>query len=317
MDCMKTHVRDYEVVQCMGEGGSGTVYVVIHPNTGAYLAMKEFANVQDGEREAAILLSLRIPGIPNCLDCFCEDGKYYLVMDYAKGRSLRECTGDKYDEKAKILMKLAGLISCLHTLSVPLVHGDLKPENVIVGDDGEVFLIDFGSAFRISNPPKAFKGSPGFAAPELREGKCTTESDVYSFGKLMLYLFCGRNPLPEYEEPKPGVLLRMGIRREHAKQIVKCLKNSPKERFHSMVEVTEKMRKKMHRAWNLSGFIIKLGAVLSFGGIWLYAEREWQKGKYLILAGCVLLVGEMLVKGYERRLSEEEFGRTFSVFLSE
>ena len=121
---MKTHVREYEIVQCMGEGGSGTVYVVIHPNTGAYLAMKEFASVQDGEREAAILLSLKIPGIPNCLDCFCEDGKYYLVMDYAKGRSLRECTEEKYDEKERILKKLAELVSCLHTLSVPLVHGD-------------------------------------------------------------------------------------------------------------------------------------------------------------------------------------------------
>ena len=180
---MTERVGKYEILDKLGEGGNGTVYAVLHPNTGTYRAVKEFKDVSAGEREAKILLSLSHPGIPGCLDCFVHDGTYYLIMDYFEGENLWEYKEEKGGgDEEKVLHSLAELVSYLHSLPVPLIHGDLKPENIIITKEGEVCLLDFGSAFYPNHPPRKIMGSPGYSAPELKFGRCGTESDVFAFG---------------------------------------------------------------------------------------------------------------------------------------
>jgi serine/threonine-protein kinase len=314
---MEKEIKGYEIVENKGRGASGSVYVVIHPNTGAYLAMKEFEDVEDGEREAAILLGLNLPGIPACHDCFEEDGKYYLVMDYLEGENLRKYRENHEDDKETILMQLAELISKLHSLPIPLIHGDLKPENIIITKEARVYLLDFGSAFFENRRPKVFMGTKGYAAPELKEGRCGTESDVYSFGKLMLYLLTGRDPLFFGEKVQEAVLLRMGMKKAHAKIAIRCLQTEPKERFHAMKETVSALKKRRRPEINLSGFAIKAGGFFAFLGLWLYGIAHYAKGRYLILAGCILLIGEMWITGNAKRVSEGEYTEEYRLFLSE
>ena len=315
---MMGRIGKYEILDKLGEGGNGTVYAVLHPNTGAYLAMKEFADAGAGEREAKILLGLSHPGIPKCHDCFIQDEKYYLLMDYFEGENLWEYKEERGGgDEERILHSLAGLISYLHSLPVPLIHGDLKPENIMITKEGEVCLLDFGSAFYPHHPPRKIMGSPGYSAPELKLGRCGTESDVYAFGKLMIYLLTGRDPLFFDEEPDAGVFLRMGMSGKYAEIATRCLCSDPLGRFHSLKEVCSAMEKKRRFKPALSGFGVHFGGICAFLGLWLYFMADWAKGKYLILAGCILLIGEMWITGSRRGVTEGEFTEEYRLFLSE
>src|SRR5579863_5473937 len=154
----------FKIVAVLGEGGMGTVYKVEQVDKPGYFrAVKELlipANTSPEERTLAIerfdkeidlLFNLKHPRIPSLILNFQERGNYYFVMEFVPGRSLEkilEDTKGPLDEQKVILwmMQVCEALSYIHSRVPPIILRDLKPGNVMVTDDDNVHLIDFGIA---------------------------------------------------------------------------------------------------------------------------------------------------------------------------
>lgn len=206
----------YELVARIGQGGMGAVYKAVDNRfNNRALAVKEMSRVgltspqiQEAEaafeRESHLLAELLHPNLPRIYDHFNEGERSYLVMDFIEGQTL-----DEYLEKSgggpvsleQVLLwgeQLCDVLGYLHNHQPPIVFRDLKPQNVMISEDGHLYLIDFGIA-RIFKPGQSHDtvalGSPGFAAPEqYGKAQSTPRSDIYSLGALLHCLLTGVDP---------------------------------------------------------------------------------------------------------------------------
>ncbi len=145
--------------------------------------------------EARVLLSLRPhPNLPLVRDDFFDGDRYLIVMDWVDGTDLDELVRLRGDPGLTAsaalgyLEQAAAALDHLHMHEPPIVHGDVKPANLIVDASGRVVLVDFG----LSSTPAG--GTLGFAAPEVPTGARTIASDVYSLAATAVYLLTGRTP---------------------------------------------------------------------------------------------------------------------------
>ena len=167
------------------------------------------------EREAEVLKSLDHPAIPKYLDYFeveTELGKgFTLVQTYIEARSLQDWiqsgrTFNEEDLKA-IAKELLGILDYLHNRQPPVVHRDIKPGNVLLGDrsghsPGQVYLIDFGSVqTAVPGGTRTVVGTYGYMPLEQFGGLSTPTSDLYALGATLIYLATGQHPdqLPQRE----------------------------------------------------------------------------------------------------------------------
>ncbi|HNV75735.1 MAG TPA: serine/threonine-protein kinase [Gemmatimonadaceae bacterium] len=156
------------------------------------------------EREARALLELDHPRIPRLHAFFEEDGRFFLVQDYVEGESLESVLLRRMElpekEARSLTVQLLQILEYLHSRTPPVVHRDIKPDNLIIGVDGQVYLIDFGAvreAISMGSLPdehRTFVGTIGFAAPEHLAGRAVPPSDLYSVGATALYLVTGQPP---------------------------------------------------------------------------------------------------------------------------
>ncbi|UUZ83440.1 serine/threonine protein kinase [Paenibacillus sp. P26] len=192
--------------------------------------------------EAETMSRLSHPNLPDIIDYVPPgaDGFSYLVMDYIEGETLQErferqgqrMTGEQVAEWA---LQLCGLLDYLHSLQPePVIHRDLKPVNLMVGPDGRLRLIDFGTA-------RSFKaglhgdtvsiGTIGFAAPEQFAGRQSdTRTDLYGLGALMYYLLSGG------EHYRPSANSRPAPPEGLGEIVLRLLRENPDERFQSARE---------------------------------------------------------------------------------
>lgn len=156
--------------------------------------------LQQFNREAAILASLSHPLIVTVRDHFVEDGRSYIVMDCIHGTNLRHHvrTLERVDKRivVSIARQLLEVLSYLHSLSPPVIHRDLTPDNIMrVGEKDEIRVIDFGAAnIYTSEGTGTLIGKQGYMAPEQFKGKASPGSDVYAFGSTLLFLLTGEDP---------------------------------------------------------------------------------------------------------------------------
>ncbi|XP_061358788.1 probable L-type lectin-domain containing receptor kinase S.5 [Gastrolobium bilobum] len=189
----------------LGRGGFGGVYKGIILDTGKTIAVKKIsANSKQGEKEflaeICTIGRLRHKNLVQ-LQGWCNEGKnLLLVYDYMQNGSLDHFIGkDVLDWKTrhKILTGLASALLYLHEeCGNPVVHRDVKPNNVMLDSDFNAHLGDFGLARLLKNEDSVttnFAGTPGYLAPEIGfTGKASPESDVYSFGMVVLEVICGK-----------------------------------------------------------------------------------------------------------------------------
>ena len=143
----------YRILRKLGEGGCGRTYLVRDRKLGKLWAMKEL-KPEDGrergwEEEFRILRELDSPCFPRLVECFREEGKQYLVMDWVRGLTLEKKLIQNgpldWKEAADCALQLCGALEKLHGGIPAVLHLDLKPSNIILTQDGPR-LIDFGSA---------------------------------------------------------------------------------------------------------------------------------------------------------------------------
>jgi serine/threonine protein kinase len=197
----------YELVEPLGHGGMGSVYVARDRALDRLVALKvvgTFAMSPDAidrlVREAKVLARLEHPGIVPVHDVGAlPDGRAFYTMKLVRGRRLDEHVTDQTTaaERLRILERLCDAVSFAHANGV--IHRDLKPENVMVGPFGEVLVMDWGVAklMDTSGGESTVVGTPGYMAPEQARGEPAGErSDIYAVGAIMRLLIGSEPPKP-------------------------------------------------------------------------------------------------------------------------
>lgn len=169
----------YEIYEQIGEGGGGTVYRALHKRLQKTVVLKKiignYTSIQDCRTEVDILKNLRNSYLPQVLDFIESPEGIYTVMDFIPGKSLKQMMdeGHKFKEKEvlKYTRQLCEALDYLHSQNPPIIHGDIKPANIMVTPEGNVCLIDFNiSGFLEGKGARAFGYTPGFSSPEQVEG---------------------------------------------------------------------------------------------------------------------------------------------------
>ena len=232
----------YILLEKIGRGGGGSVYKARDVRLGKQWAVKLLGTGKAGE--AAVLKSLDHPMIPRVVDYLEEEGNLWLVMDYIPGKNLRELHRTGGISRRLLLewaLDLCQVLSYLHSLTPPCVHGDLKPENLVVSQDEKLFLVDFGAG--AGRRGGICEGTPGFAPPEQEMGVVTCQCDIYAFGRTW-ELLLGRSAGSDWK-----------------KVIEKCCRQSPKKRYQEMGEVERRLRKMKRRRERGRFFVLLAGAL--------------------------------------------------------
>ena len=152
-------------------------------------------------REAEFLTRLKHERIAAVLDHFVEDGRNYLMLEYISGQDLRQYIGQngpQSEERVLIWGKeIADILQYLHEQIPPIIHRDLTPDNLMLGRDGTISLIDFGAANELlSQSTGTLVGKQAYMAPEQLRGKATRQSDLYGLGATLYFLLTACDPVP-------------------------------------------------------------------------------------------------------------------------
>lgn len=199
----------YDIIGTIGEGGMSKVYVAHDVILDRDVAIKvlnyDFANEEElkrrFQREALSATSLTHANIVNIFDVGEEDELHYLVMEYVKGLTLKRFileNGPLEPEKAiPIMLQLVSAISNAHHNGI--IHRDVKPQNILMDEDGDVKITDFGIAMALTatshTKTNSVLGTVHYLSPEqARGGMATKKSDIYSLGIVFYELLTGKLP---------------------------------------------------------------------------------------------------------------------------
>ena len=201
--------KRYRIVEILGQGGMGSVYRAVDENLGVDVAVKENLFTTDEyarqfRLEAVILASLRHPNLPRVSDHFAVgDQGQYLIMDFIEGEDLRqrmERMGTVTEDDAVMVgAAMCDALSYLHTRKPSILHRDIKPGNVKITSDGNIYLVDFGLAKLVQGTQATTTGAramtPGYSPPE-QYGTARTDprTDVYSLGATLYAALTGMIP---------------------------------------------------------------------------------------------------------------------------
>lgn len=205
----------YLVVHMIGKGGMGEVYLAVDQRLGSAVALKRTSFADDQslaaafEREAKILARLRHPVLPKVSDHFAENGEQYLVMEHISGDDLSkrlETAGKPFPVSWVMFWadQLLDALSYLHSHEPPIIHRDIKPQNLKLTDENHIILLDFGLSKDTAN--QAMPSAPGtsgsvvgytphFAPMEQIRGTGTNaRSDIYSLSATLYQLMTNTVP---------------------------------------------------------------------------------------------------------------------------
>lgn len=207
-------IGDYELIERIGHGATGRVWRAVHSTTGNVVAVKELrSEFADDDvarsrflQEGRLLQANRLPGAVLVLDVIDDEDAAAIVMDLIEGVTLRQVVIDESPldvrRAVRMTMTLSGSLAAAHNAG--LVHGDVKPENVLVVDQGmateSTVLTDFGLARVVrgsasANTRSQIMGTPHYAAPEIHRGQERGRpADVYALGVILYELVAGRRP---------------------------------------------------------------------------------------------------------------------------
>ena len=196
----------YTIIRQIGAGGQGRAYLATKSNENSeqIVVLKEYilptqidasaSTAQEMHKsEAAILAKLKHPGVVKLLDCFEEDHRGYLVLEFVEGTPIHDLVSDRgafaEAEAREIAISLCQVMGYMHSFSPAIIHGDLTPENLILKKDGTVCVIDFTVAHFYSKERKSkVCGKEGYVAPEQYAGYDSPQSDIYSIGCTLYFM---------------------------------------------------------------------------------------------------------------------------------
>lgn len=186
----------YQYISNIGRGSFSYVFRVWDAVHNCFWACKVNENCESGAREARLLQELKHPLFPKYRESRVNGEVHYLFMEDIPGRNIRELLRARghfsQRQAVSVAFSLAQGLLYLHERSEPIVFRDIKPENVVLRQDGRVKLVDVGCACR-KGEQESIAGSRGYSAPEQFDSgeSIGEESDVYALGKLLFYMLTG------------------------------------------------------------------------------------------------------------------------------
>lgn len=206
---MEQIANRYEILSLIGQGGMADVYKAKDTILNRIVAIKVLRDKlsQDAmalvrfQREASAASRLSHPNVVDIYDVGEYEGMHYIVMEFIRGRTLKELIAQRgaldVDEAIGIMKQLVSAINHAHENNI--IHRDIKPQNVLVKDDGTIKITDFGIAVANGSVQLTFNntvmGSAHYLAPETTQGKEPNEQvDIYSLGIVFYELLTGKVP---------------------------------------------------------------------------------------------------------------------------
>lgn len=203
------HNNRFRVISQISAGGLSAIYLA-RGGDARKVILKELvlhktseASVQKAkelfQRESNLLVKLHHKQIARVYDHFVENGRDYLVLEYIPGQTLRQLVdteGPRLEDKVlDWAHAISGILLYLHAQNPPIIHRDLTPENLVLGEDNLIHLIDFGAANEyVANATGTLIGKQAYIAPEQFRGKPLPVSDIYALGATMFFLLTGQDP---------------------------------------------------------------------------------------------------------------------------
>lgn len=245
----------YKILNKVGQGGMSIVYLAMNEKANKQWAIKEVRKdgVKDFEvikqslvAETDMLKRLNHPNLPSIIDVIEDEERFLIVMDYIQGNSLEkaleEYGAQPQEHVIQWAKQLCDVLGYLHTRIPPIIYRDMKPANIMLKPDGNVTLIDFGTAreFKEKNlADTTCLGTIGYAAPEQFGGMGQTDArtDIYCLGATLYHLVTGRNPCEPPYEIKPIREINPSLSGGLERIILKCTRSDPQERYQSAAEL--------------------------------------------------------------------------------
>ena len=254
----------YLIRAVLGKGGMGAVYLAIDQTLGKRVAVKEnlYSTPEYNRQfktEAQIMANISHKNLPKVYDYFeIPSQGQYMVMDYIDGEDLRqrlERKGAIENEEAIIIaLSICDALDYLHNLIPPIIHRDIKPGNIKVDEDGNIYLVDFGLAKIFQDSELTATGAramtPGYSPPEQYGTARTDErSDIYSLGATLYAVLTSVLPedslaiAMEQADLTPLRARNLSVSVSLARIVEKCLEIHPDDRFQTALELKETLLK--------------------------------------------------------------------------
>ena len=253
----------YEIIKSIGEGGMANVYLANDTILNRKVAIKVLRGdlenndkfIRRFQREAKSVSDLSHPNIVEVYDVGEEEGQHYIVMEYIDGRTLKQLIQKRgaltVVEVVDIMTQIADGLSAAHDAYI--IHRDIKPQNIMILDNGMIKITDFGIAMTLNatqlTQTNSVMGSVHYLPPELASGQtATTKSDIYSAGILMYELLMGTVPfkgenaveiaLKQMKERVPSLRRQNPLIPQSVENIViKATAKNPKNRYDNIKEM--------------------------------------------------------------------------------
>jgi serine/threonine protein kinase len=270
----------YLLLELLGRGGMGEVYLAHDPRLNRRIALKllpvgtadEHARARRFEQEARAASAISHPNVSHIYEIGEEQGQRYIAMEYVRGRTLRQALrlGPlEICEALDIAIQTATALAAAHEAGV--FHRDIKPENIMLGADGYVKVLDFGLAKLVGNKsptrapeatailslntePELLMGTSDYMSPEqVRRQPADERTDLWSLGVVLYEMLAGRRPFTGREprevivaileqEPEPLDHARQGLPPALQEVMAKALRKSTTERYQSAQHMANEMR---------------------------------------------------------------------------
>ena len=263
----------YEIVKTIGEGGMANVYLANDIILDRKVAVKVLRGDLSGDekfirrfqREALSVSNLSHPNIVEVYDVGEEEGNHYIVMEYVEGRTLKQLVQKRgpltIPEVKDIMMQLTDGLA--HAHDAYIIHRDIKPQNILILDNGVLKITDFGIAVAMNatqlTQTNSVMGSVHYLPPELANGKGSTiKSDIYSVGVLMYELLMGEVPfkgdnaveiaLKHMKEKMPSVKKNNPVIPQSIENIIlKATAKNPRNRYNDVREMYKDLESCLER----------------------------------------------------------------------
>lgn len=297
----------YKILNEVGRGGMSVVYLAMNEKANKQWAVKEVR--KDGRQnfevvkqglivETDLLKKLRHPSLPSIIDVIDDKDSFLIVMDYIEGTplssALEESGAQPQNQVIAWAIQLCDVLGYLHAQSPPIIYRDMKPSNIMLKPDGNLTLIDFGTAreFKEKNlADTVCLGTIGYAAPEQfgRMGQTDARTDIYCLGATLYHLVTGQDPSAPPYEIGPIRQINPALSDGLERIIRKCTRRNPEDRYQSCAElmyalkhydeINEVYQKKQKK--KLVVFLVSLFLTAACAGIclWGYFGSEQKKSE--------------------------------------
>ncbi len=247
----------YEIISVIDKGGMSVVYLAMNRRANKQWAIKEVRKTGDKKLDVVrqnliveidMLKKLNHPNLPSIIDVIDKDDTFLIVMDYIQGNSLQKVLKNEGAQPQERVVRwgiqICDVLQYLHSQNPPIIYRDMKPANVMLKPDGNITVIDFGTAreFKIdSTEDTTCLGTKGYAAPEQYRGskhhQTDERTDIYNLGVTLYHLLTNKHPNEPPYVLKPITEWNSNLSTGLEKIIIKCTKEDPDERYQSCAEL--------------------------------------------------------------------------------